>query len=86
MPGHKISLQMHYKRAEHWTVVSGVAKVRLVDETKIINVNESIDITIGSKHSLENIGDQILEVIEVQISNYLEEDDIVRFEDNYGRK
>lgn len=84
-PGEKLSVQMHYHRAEHWVVVSGTALVRLGDSTKLVTENESIFIPIGSVHSLENPGKALLELIEVQTGSYLGEDDIVRFEDRYGR-
>jgi len=84
-PGAKLSLQMHNKRAEHWVVVDGVANVTNGEETFILNVGESTYIPIGAKHSLENRASQTLEIIEVQSGSYLGEDDIVRFEDIYGR-
>jgi mannose-1-phosphate guanylyltransferase/mannose-6-phosphate isomerase len=84
-PGEKLSVQMHYHRAEHWVVVSGTAQVRLGEITKLVAENESIFIPIGSLHSLENPGKALLELIEVQTGSYLGEDDIVRFEDRYGR-
>ena len=85
-PGEKLSVQMHYHRAEHWIVVSGTAKVSLNNEDKLVTENESIYIPIGSIHSLENPGKLPLELIEVQTGAYLQEDDIVRFEDRYGRR
>lgn len=84
-PGAKLSLQMHHHRAEHWIVVSGTAKVTVGEETKLISENESTYIPIGSIHCLENPGKISLEMIEVQTGSYLGEDDIVRFEDMYGR-
>lgn len=84
-PGEKLSVQMHYHRAEHWVVVSGTALVRLGDSTKLVPENESIFIPIGIVHSLENPGKAMLELIEVQTGSYLGEDDIIRFEDRYGR-
>lgn len=84
-PGEKLSLQMHHHRAEHWVVVSGTAKVTLDDKTKLVTENESIYIPIGMTHALENPGKLPLEMIEVQSGSYLGEDDIVRFEDRYGR-
>lgn len=83
--GEKLSLQMHHHRAEHWIVVSGTAKVTLAGKTQLITENESIYIPIGMTHSLENPGKLPLEMIEVQSGSYLGEDDIVRFEDRYGR-
>jgi mannose-1-phosphate guanylyltransferase len=85
-PGEKLSVQMHYHRAEHWIVVSGTANVFLNNEKKIISENESIYIPIGCIHTLENPGKLPLELIEVQTGAYLQEDDIVRFDDRYGRK
>ena len=84
-PGQKLSLQMHRHRAEHWVVVSGTAKVTRGDETFLLNENESTYLPLGVKHALENPGDAPLCVIEVQSGEYLGEDDIVRFEDRYGR-
>lgn len=84
-PGEKLSIQMHHHRAEHWVVVSGTANVTIDDETKMVTENESVYIPIGSVHSLENPGKIPLDLIEVQSGAYLGEDDIVRFEDRYGR-
>ena len=84
-PGAKLSLQMHHHRAEHWVVVSGVAEVTNGDQTLMLKENESTYISTGVAHSLANLGDIPLEIIEVQSGNYLGEDDIVRFEDKYGR-
>jgi mannose-1-phosphate guanylyltransferase len=84
-PGAKLSVQMHHHRAEHWVVVSGAAKVTKGDETFLLSENESTYIPVGVIHALENPGKIPLEMIEVQSGSYLEEDDIVRFEDLYGR-
>jgi len=84
-PGAKLSLQMHNKRAEHWVVIDGVANVTNGEKTFTLTVGESTYIPIGAKHSLENKASQTLEIIEVQSGVYLGEDDIVRFEDIYGR-
>ena len=84
-PGEKLSLQMHHHRSEHWVVVSGTAKVELDKETKILAENESVYIPLGSKHRLSNPGKINLSLIEVQSGSYVGEDDIVRFEDKYGR-
>ena len=84
-PGAKLSVQMHHHRAEHWVVVSGTARVRNGDKTFLLSENESTYIPVGVVHSLENPGEIELELIEVQSGSYLGEDDIVRFEDNYGR-
>jgi mannose-1-phosphate guanylyltransferase/mannose-6-phosphate isomerase len=84
-PAAAISLQLHHHRSEHWIVVSGTAKVTRGDEEFIISENESTYIPLGEKHRLENIGKIPLRLIEVQTGSYLGEDDIVRFEDIYGR-
>jgi mannose-1-phosphate guanylyltransferase len=84
-PGAKLSLQMHHHRAEHWVVVSGVAKVTNGEKTFILSENESTYIPAGVIHALENPGKVSLEIIEIQSGSYLGEDDIVRFEDIYGR-
>ena len=84
-PGERLSTQMHHHRAEHWVVVTGTAIVRNGDSTKLITENESTYISIGETHSLENPGKIPLELIEVQTGSYLGEDDIVRFDDRYGR-
>ena len=84
-PGAKLSVQMHHHRAEHWIVVSGTAKVTNGDKTYLVTENQSTYIPIGQVHALENPGVIPLELIEVQSGSYLGEDDIVRFEDKYGR-
>ncbi len=84
-PGAKLSLQMHHHRAEHWIVVSGTAKVRRGEEELMLTENESTYIHVGQTHSLENPGKVALELIEIQTGTYLGEDDIVRFDDQYGR-
>jgi mannose-1-phosphate guanylyltransferase/mannose-6-phosphate isomerase len=84
-PGAKLSLQMHHHRAEHWIVVSGIALVTKGEETLTLTENQSTYIPLGVKHRLENPGTTDLELIEVQSGSYLGEDDIVRFEDAYGR-
>jgi len=84
-PGGILSLQMHHHRAEHWIVVSGTAKVTKGEETFLVSENESTFIPLGTTHRLENPGRVPLEMIEVQSGSYLGEDDIVRFEDLYGR-
>jgi mannose-1-phosphate guanylyltransferase/mannose-6-phosphate isomerase len=83
--GARLSLQMHHHRAEHWVVVSGTARVTCGDETRLLSENERTFIPLGTPHRLENPGKIPLHVIEVQVGTYLGEDDIVRFEDNYGR-
>ena len=84
-PGAALSLQMHHHRAEHWIVVKGTAQVTCGEKVFLLGENESTFIPLGSKHRLENPGKQPLELIEVQSGSYLGEDDIVRFEDVYGR-
>jgi mannose-1-phosphate guanylyltransferase/mannose-6-phosphate isomerase len=84
-PGASLSLQMHYHRAEHWIVVRGTAKVTRGDETFLLTENQSTYIPPGTRHRLENPGKLPLELIEVQSGGYLGEDDIVRFDDVYGR-
>jgi len=84
-PGAKLSVQMHHHRAEHWVVVSGSAEVTKGDKTFLLSENESTYIPIGMVHALENLGKVPLEIIEIQSGSYLGEDDIVRFEDRYGR-
>jgi mannose-1-phosphate guanylyltransferase len=83
--GEKLSLQRHKYRSEHWIVVSGTAKVEIDGEEKILKENESSYIPLGKKHRLSNPGKGDLKIIEVQSGSYLGEDDIERFEDNYGR-
>ena len=85
-PKQKLSLQLHRKRAEHWTVLSGKAKVIIENKTFNLGPHQSIDIPIKTKHRLENPSSKSLEIIEIQSGNYLKEDDIIRFEDKYGRK
>lgn len=84
-PGASLSLQMHHHRAEHWVVVRGTAKVTRGEEVFLLSENQSTYIPLGVKHRLENPGKLALEIIEVQSGAYLGEDDIVRFEDSYGR-
>jgi len=84
-PGGVLSLQMHHHRAEHWIVVSGTARVTKGEENFLVTENESTYIPLGVTHRLENPGKLPLEMIEVQSGSYLGEDDIVRFEDRYGR-
>lgn len=83
--GAQLSLQMHNHRAEHWIVVKGTALVTCGEEVFMLTENQSTYIPIGEKHRLENPGKIPLEMIEVQSGSYLGEDDIVRFEDIYGR-
>ncbi|MCP5328961.1 MAG: mannose-1-phosphate guanylyltransferase/mannose-6-phosphate isomerase [Sinobacteraceae bacterium] len=85
-PGASMSLQMHHHRAEHWIVVSGTARITRNDEVFLLEENQSTYIPIGAKHRIENPGKIALHIIEVQSGGYLGEDDIVRFEDRYGRE
>ena len=84
-PGEKLSLQKHHHRSEHWIVVSGTANVEINEEEIVLHENQSSYIPIGAKHRLTNPGKIPLKLIEVQSGSYLGEDDIERFEDNYGR-
>ncbi len=84
-PGGKLSVQMHHHRAEHWIVVTGTARVTLDGQARLLTENESIYLPLGATHALENPGKIPLELIEVQVGSYLGEDDIVRFQDLYGR-
>jgi len=84
-PGARLSLQSHRKRSEHWVVVSGTATVTNGDEVFTVEKNQSTYIPIGNKHRLENLGNEPLHIVEIQVGEYLGEDDIQRYEDNYGR-
>ena len=84
-PGGVLSLQMHHKRSEHWTVVSGIATVINGDEVLTLHPNQSTYIPVGNKHRLQNEGSEDVVLIEVQCGHYFGEDDIVRFQDIYGR-
>jgi mannose-1-phosphate guanylyltransferase/mannose-6-phosphate isomerase len=84
-PGARLSLQLHHHRAEHWVVVRGTARVTRGDEQFLLSENESTYIPLGVRHRLENPGRVPVEIIEIQSGAYLGEDDIVRFDDNYGR-
>ena len=84
-PGASLSLQKHFKRTEHWVVVKGVAEIVCGDNKIILKENESTYIPLGEKHRLSNPFGEALEIIEVQSGSYLGEDDIIRFEDAYGR-
>ena len=85
VPGGRLSLQSHAHRSEHWVVVSGTAMVTNGEESITVNKNESTYISMGTKHRLENRGKIPLHIIEIQVGEYLGEDDIERFDDNYGR-
>jgi mannose-1-phosphate guanylyltransferase/mannose-6-phosphate isomerase len=84
-PGGKLSLQMHHHRAEHWVVVQGTAKIVRGNEELVLTEDQSTYIPLGTRHRLENPGKIPLHLIEVQSGSYLGEDDIVRFDDHYGR-
>ena len=84
-PAHVLSLQLHHRRSEHWTVIRGTAKVRVGERELLLNSNESVYIPVNTLHRLENPTDQDLHLIEVQCGEYFGEDDIVRYEDRYGR-
>ncbi len=84
-PGGKLSMQMHHHRAEHWVIVKGIAEVTIRDKVSILQKNQSTYIPLGTKHRLANPGNSLLVLIEVQSGDYLGEDDIVRFKDEYGR-
>jgi mannose-1-phosphate guanylyltransferase/mannose-6-phosphate isomerase len=85
-PGGVLSLQMHHHRAEHWIVVQGTARVTCADKTFLLSENESTYVPVGATHRIENPGKVALHIVEVQSGTYLGEDDIVRYEDNYGRE
>jgi len=85
-PGAAISLQLHHRRSEHWIVVAGEARITRGEEVFSLAANQSTYIPAGVKHRMENVGAEPLRIIEVQSGDYLGEDDIVRFEDRYGRQ
>jgi mannose-6-phosphate isomerase-like protein (cupin superfamily) len=84
-PGGQLSLQSHKHRAEHWTVVTGIATVTVGDKVQDLSRSQHIDIPKGDKHRLENHTDGMVEIIEVQFGDYLGEDDIIRYDDVYNR-
>ena len=84
-PVHRLSLQKHHHRTEHWIVVSGTAEVQLNEDKQLLGENQSMYIPLGCMHRLSNPGKIPLKIIEVQSGPYLEEDDIERFEDDHGR-
>lgn len=84
-PGHKLSLQSHNYRSEHWVVLEGKATVLLENEVHVLEKRQSIDIPLQAKHSLQNHSDEPLKILEVQKGDYISEDDIIRYEDMYGR-
>ena len=85
LPGESLSLQSHEHRSEHWTVVSGVAQVQLGETSQTLNTNQFVEIPKGTKHRLANVNETSLIIIEVQLGDKLDEDDITRYEDKYGR-
>jgi mannose-6-phosphate isomerase len=84
-PGGRLSLQSHKHRGEHWTVVNGTATVTVNEKIVVLTRSQSIDIPLGSKHRLENLGTELVDIIEVQFGDYLGEDDIIRYDDIYAR-
>jgi mannose-1-phosphate guanylyltransferase/mannose-6-phosphate isomerase len=84
-PGKRLSLQSHNRRAEHWVIVKGTAKVQVGKDFHILNPNQSVYIPTGALHRMENVGTELVEFIETQIGDYLGEDDIIRYEDDFGR-
>jgi mannose-6-phosphate isomerase-like protein (cupin superfamily) len=84
-PGQRLSLQKHRHRSEHWTIVEGVAEVTIDDQVLTVSPNESVYIPLGAVHRAANPGKTPVTLIEVQCGDYLGEDDIIRFEDDYGR-
>ena len=84
-PGGRLSLQSHKHRAEHWVVVAGTAKVTVDDQILLLEPNQSVHIPLGARHRMENPGAVPMHLIEVQCGDYLGEDDIIRYEDVYGR-
>lgn len=84
-PGQRLSYQKHERRSEHWVIVSGVALVTIDEREWKLQPGHSIDVPLGSRHRIRNDGDEELLFIEVQRGAYLEEDDIIRFDDDYGR-
>lgn len=84
-PGCRLSLQSHTNRSEHWVIAQGIAKVQLGDEFTELRRNHYVYIPVNSRHRIENIGNEPLVFIETQIGDYLDEDDITRYEDDYNR-
>jgi mannose-6-phosphate isomerase-like protein (cupin superfamily) len=85
LPGKRLSYQRHTRRSEHWFVTCGTAKVTLNDREILVKTGQSVDISVGDKHRVENPGSKILIFIEIQTGDYFGEDDIERFEDDFGR-
>ncbi len=84
-PGGQLSLQLHHRRSEHWVVVRGTAHVTIGERDYDVPPGESTFVPVGTRHRLENRGTETLAIIEVACGDYIEEDDIVRFDDKYGR-
>ena len=85
-PGGRLSLQSHEHRSEHWLVAAGEAEVTVGDEVRRLRTGEHVDVPLRARHRLANPGEETLELVEVQLGDYLEEDDITRYEDDYGRE
>ena len=83
--GKRISLQSHKQRSEHWIIINGTAKIRVGNDYHLLSKNQSIYVPCGVLHRVENMGIEDVEIIEVQVGSYLGEDDIERFEDDFGR-
>jgi mannose-6-phosphate isomerase-like protein (cupin superfamily) len=83
--GGRLSLQSHRHRSEHWTVVTGIATVTIESAVLKLSRGQSVDVPLGAKHRIESLDGGVVEIIEVQFGNYLGEDDIIRYEDTYGR-
>ena len=84
-PGARLSLQSHENRSEHWVIIKGEATCEVDGEVTVVHHGESIDVPLGAKHRLGNQGTEELVIVEVQLGNYTGEDDIARYEDDYGR-
>ena len=84
-PGGRLSLQSHRHRSEHWTVVNGTATVTVGEKVMDLDRGQSVDVPLGAKHRLENLGKDDMEIIEVEFGDYLGEDDIIRYDDIYKR-
>ena len=85
LPGKRLSLQSHLRRSEHWIIVTGLAKITIGDEIKNYNKGEHVFVATGNKHRIENIGNTLLTIVEVQLGDYFGEDDIIRYEDDFDR-
>ena len=84
-PKKRLSLQSHNMRSEHWVIVKGIAKVQVGKDELLLHTNQSVYIPTGALHRIENMGEENIEFVETQIGEYLEEDDIIRYEDDFGR-